>query len=83
MTLKGTLLQSYQKFKTDTEMVLEQHMKHILALEQTKSSNDEIISTQSKRIKILEETVKNLKTQQKDHQEQQEAKHNVNLRRIK
>ena len=64
-------------------MVLEQHMEHILALEQTKSSSDEIISTQAERIKTLEKTVENLRTRQRAHQKQQQATHNANLRRIK
>ena len=83
LAMMETLLQSYQLFKTDTEKVLEQHMEHILALERVKSSNDEIISTQAKKIKTLEETVENLRTQQRAHQKQQQATHNANLRRIK
>ena len=62
LTMMETMLAAHQTFKVDTERALEQHMERIQAMEQAKSSSDEVVEEQGRKIKSLEDTVKKFKT---------------------
>ena len=83
LTMMETMLAAHQIFKADTERSLEQHMERIQAMEQAKSSSDEVIEEQARRIASLEGTVKKLETRLKNQQHEQMKQYEANMRRIK
>ena len=58
MAKLNTLAQLVAEGQTTTTEVFARHNERILALEQAKSSSDETIENQAKRIASLEDTVK-------------------------
>ena len=58
-------------------------MKRVQALEQAKSSSDEVIEEQAGRIASLEDTVNKLETRLKSQQHEQMKQYEAHMRRIK
>ena len=83
LIIMETMLAAHQTLKVDTERSLEQYMERIQAMEQAKSSSDEVIEEQAGRIGSLEDTVKKLEIRQKNQQHEHMKHYEANMRRIK